>query len=128
MNAVIEIYEVGQLVDARPFERPAGAKTFAHGLQISGVGPDLRMAIHAGLGGRDAGEARRFNRGMTVAAIDAEPGYVMLVAEGNGLILSDTGVRDVRSALQLDHNPGQAAHGDDHEDQRGPGDGIAAAR
>src|SRR5208337_3420654 len=105
VDAVIEIYVVGQLVDARPFERAARAETFADGPQISRVGPDLRVAVDAGLGGRDAGETRLFDRGVTVAAVDAEPGHVVLVAEGDGLRLPDSGIRDVRRPLHLHHGP-----------------------
>ncbi len=127
VDAVIEIDKVGQLIDARPFQRPPSAVTFADRLQISGVGPNLRVAIHAGLGRRNSRKARSFNRSMAVPAIDAESGDVMLMAEGNWLRLPDSSVCDEGSALQLQQNPEQAADSQNYQDQRGPGDGIAAA-
>jgi len=45
VDAVVEIHEVGQLVDARPFERTPGAKTFADRLEVRCVGPDLAWQL-----------------------------------------------------------------------------------
>ena len=45
------------------------------------IGPDLRMAGHAGMGRRDAGILRHFDRRMAVTAIEAEPTDVVLMAE-----------------------------------------------
>jgi len=58
VNAVIEKNEVGKLVHPRPLQRFAGAVAGADGLKQLRVGPDLRVAVHAGLSGRDAGKAR----------------------------------------------------------------------
>src|SRR5258707_7734253 len=88
VNAVVEIDEVGQLVDARPLERLAGSVAGANGLQHRSVRPNLRVAVHAGLGGRKARETRLFNRSVAVAAVDAKPGHVVLMAEGHRLRLS----------------------------------------
>ena len=57
MYAVIEINEVGQVVDSRPFYRLARREAFTHGSQIWAVRPELRMAIHACLGRRDTRES-----------------------------------------------------------------------
>src|SRR5579862_2049654 len=100
VNAVIEIDEVRELVNARPFERTAAAETLAHRLEIGRIGPDLRVAVHARLRRRNAGKARRLDRGMTVTAVDPKTGDVVLVAERNRLRLADSGVGNVRSALQ----------------------------
>src|SRR5271157_4222320 len=116
VDAVIEIYVVGQLVYARPFERAASAEAFADGLQISRVRPDLRVAVDAGLGGRDAGETRLLNRSVTVAAVDAKAGHVVLVAKGDGLRLPDSGIGDVWRPLHLHHGPKQPGHGKNRED------------
>ena len=61
MNAVIEIDEARQVVDPRPLQRLPGAETFAHRLQNRTLGPDLRVAIHADLGGWNPGERRLFD-------------------------------------------------------------------
>src|SRR5580704_720185 len=74
MNAVIEKNEVRKLIHPGPLQRLPRAVTGAHRLQQLGVGPDLRMAIHASLGGRNAGEARCLYRSMAVAAVDTESG------------------------------------------------------
>ena len=61
VNAVIEIDEVGELVDSRPLQRFAGAVAGADRLEQLGVGPDLRVAVHAGLRRRNSREAGGFN-------------------------------------------------------------------
>ena len=101
VDAVIEIDEVGKLVDARPLQGLAGPVTGADGLEQLGIRPYLRMAVHAGLGRRNAGETGSLDRSVTVAAIDAQTGDVVLVAEGNGLRLSNTRISDVRGTLDF---------------------------
>src|SRR5262249_37492062 len=66
VNAVIEKNEVRELVDARPLQRLPAAITGAHRLEHGCVRPDLRMAVHAGLGRWNTRETRLFDRGMTV--------------------------------------------------------------
>ncbi len=56
VNAVIEINEVGQIVDPGPHQRFIGAETLAHGLEHGSLGPDLRVAVHAGFGRWNSGE------------------------------------------------------------------------
>ena len=101
MNAVIEINEVRKLVDAGPLKRLSGAPAFADWLKISGVSPDLLVAVDAGLGGRNSGEARIFNRRMAIAAIDAKSGDVVLMAERYRLRLPHSLIRNIRSPLQF---------------------------
>src|SRR5271169_580938 len=120
MNAVVEINEVRQLVDARPLERLAGSVAGSNGLKHRSVGPNLRVAVHAGLGGRNACETRLLHRSVTVAAVDAKPGHVVLVAEGHGLRFSHSRVGDVGRALELRHSPEQGCGDEDRAEQRGP--------
>src|SRR5208282_6054938 len=127
MNAVVEIDEVRQLIDARPLERLAGPVARANGLKHGSIRPNLRVAVHAGLGGRTARETRLFHRSVTVAAVEAEPGHVMLVAEGHRLRLSYSRISDVGRALELYQPPEQGCHNEDRAEQRGPGDCISAA-
>ncbi len=105
VDAVIEIHKVGQLIDASPFNRSAGAETLPHRLKISCVRPDLGMAVDAGLGWRDPGETRCLDRSMAVAAVDAEAGHVMLVTEGNRLRFPDSFISDERGSFQLQYHP-----------------------
>ena len=44
------------------------------------------MAGHAGLGRRHAGEGRRLDRGVAIAAVDADVADVVLVAERHRLL------------------------------------------
>src|SRR5579864_5170714 len=110
MNTVIEEDEVGKLIHARPLQRFPAAVAGSHRLKQRGVGPDLRVAIHAGLGGRDAGKTRRFHRRMAVAAVDAEPADVVLMAERYWLRLSHSGISEVRRALYFHRHPGQSGN------------------
>ncbi len=105
VNAVIEIHEVGELIDARPLQRFARPVAGAHGLEQLGVRPDLRVAIHAGLRWRNSGEARCLDRGVAVAAIDPESGNVVLMAERNRLRLAHAGVGHERRSLDQVNNP-----------------------
>src|ERR1044071_1474602 len=51
VNAVIEVHKIGQVMHPRPLQRLAAGKAIAHRRQHGCVGPYLRMAVHAGLGG-----------------------------------------------------------------------------
>src|SRR4051794_19698932 len=95
VNAVIEINEIRKIVDSRPTDRFVFAETRAHRLQRRAGAPDLRMAVHAGLGGRNIREARILYRGMAVAAIEPEPADVMRVAKRNRLLTSLIGARRI---------------------------------
>ena len=85
MDAVVEIDEARQIVDAMPAERLVGSIAFADRFEHGAADPDLAVAVHAGLGGRDAGEGGVFDRGVAVAAIDPQNARVVLVAERNRL-------------------------------------------
>ena len=64
---------------------------------------------------------------MAIAAINAQAGDVMLVAEGHRLRLSDPGIRDVGRALELPQSPAQSPDDNRNYYQRSAGNGIAAA-
>src|SRR5579863_4311452 len=105
VNTVVEVNEVGQVVNARPLDRLARAEAFAHRLQKLGVGPDLRVAAHARLGGGKSGEVRSLNRGVAVPTVDAIVGDMVLMAKWNGLIASYTHPGGERSRVQLVRSP-----------------------
>ena len=86
VDAVVEVDEVRQVVDALPLERRPVAEALPHRLQQRAVGPDLRVAGHAGLGRRDAGEGGLLHGGVAVAAVDAVVRDVVLVAERHRLL------------------------------------------
>ena len=51
VNAVIEINKVGKIIHPVPHQRLPGAKTLANRFEHWRRRPDLRMAVHASLGG-----------------------------------------------------------------------------
>ena len=64
------------------------------------------MAGHAGLGGRDPCKATLFYRSVAVAAIDAELGNVMTVAERHRLLPHNPGLGYIRRAFNCEESPG----------------------
>ena len=53
----VEIHEIRQVVDARPVKRRVIAEAGPHRFEDGRIGPELRMAIHAGLGRRKLANA-----------------------------------------------------------------------
>jgi len=127
VNAVIEINEIGKLIDAGPLEGLAGTIAGADWFEQLGVGPDLRVAVHASAGWRNAGETGSFHRRMTIAAVDAEPGDVMLMAERNGLRLAHARISDIGRALDFVRDPAQSSYDEDCAKYRGARQCIRAA-
>ena len=107
VDAVIEIHEVRQIVDPRPADRGVVAETGAHRLQRRTRQPDLRMAIHAGLGGRNVGETRSLHRGVAIAAIQAQTAHVVRMAERDRLFPRLHFARGVIGPVQLGDHPSQ---------------------
>src|SRR3954453_12239269 len=105
MDAVIEEDEIRDLIHTRPLQRLAGAVAGPYWFEQLGIGPDLRVAVHAGLRRRNSGKARGLNRRVAVAAINAEAGHVMLVAEWPRLRLADPRVCDIGGTLDRVSDP-----------------------
>ena len=106
VDAVIEINEIGERIDARPLQRFARAVAGTDWLKQLRIRPDLRVAVHAGLGRRDPRKTGNFHGGVAVTAIDAESGDMMLMTEGNRLRLAHALIGHVRGAL---HDVGDAS-------------------
>jgi len=87
-------------VDLYPHNRFVGAIAFAHRLKVSSVFKQHRVAIHAGLGGRDTSLRRGFHAAVTIATVDAIITSVMFVAELDGLIANDVLAGVIRSARE----------------------------
>lgn len=100
MNAVVEIYKVGKVVDPRPHQGLVAAVTLPYRFQQGLVRPDLGVTIHAGLGRWDTGESGVLDRCVTVAAVDTQTGDMMLMAERSRLWAHDPSVGDVGRASQ----------------------------
>jgi hypothetical protein len=64
---------------------------------------------------------------VTVAAVDAESGDVMLMAEGNGLRFAYASVRDVGGTLDFHRHPTQGGKDKHRAKDRGPGQRIRTA-
>src|SRR5437773_8778593 len=63
------------------------------------------MAVHARLGRRNSGKARRLNRRVAITAINSERGHMVLMAEGRGLGSSNARIGHVRRTLDLNARP-----------------------
>ena len=127
VNAVIEKDEIGQLIHPRPLQRLARAVAGTNGLQQLGIGPDLRMAVHAGFGGRNSSEAGGFYRSVAITAVNAEASNMVLVAERHRLRLAHPGISDVRRALNLIRHPAERGNYEDRAKNRGPGQCVRTA-
>lgn len=123
---VIEVGKVGEIVHPRPADRRAVLETVAHRFQHIAARPYLRVAVHAGGRGRNAGKSRCFNRGVAVAAIDAETGDVMLVAERYRLRSRHIDFGDVRGARDGCQQPERAEHHKKQTENAQTRDGVGA--
>lgn len=96
MNAMIEVGEVRQVVHSSPGNRHPSPITLAYRLEHVAFGPDLTVTVHADFRGRHSREVRCFDRDMAVAAVNAQPTDVVLMAELDGLRTRDVNIRDIR--------------------------------
>lgn len=87
VNAVIEVDEIRNRVQLIPLERLAFGVAGSNRLKERTIRPNLRVARHASLGGRESCVGGLLNGGVTVSAVDSKLDGVMFVAERNGLLL-----------------------------------------
>lgn len=104
VDAVVEIGEVGQVVDAIPLDGHVVAEAGAHGFEDGCFGPDLRVASHAGFSWGNAGKSTLLDGSMAVATVDAHAGDVVFVAEGNGLIDGHIDLIDEVNAIDVEYD------------------------
>ena len=100
VDAMIEVNESRQIVHARPLNRSARAETLSYRLQRGAVGPDLRVAVHADLGGRNTGEGAIFDGCVAISAINAVVPDVVFVTERDWLLSWNSVFTDVGRAVQ----------------------------
>ena len=81
VHRVVEVDELRQVMQAHPRNGLVLRVAIADDLQHFGVGPDLRVARHAGLRRRNACARGDVHTGVAIAAIDAEALHVVIVAE-----------------------------------------------
>jgi hypothetical protein len=127
VNAVIKINKVGKIIHPVPQQRLPSAKTFAYRFEQRRRRPDLRMAVHAGLGWRNSSEPRGLNRSVAIAAVDTERSHVVLVAERRRLGPSYARICDIRRALEIYAGPQSKGERKDPHINRGPGNYVSAA-
>ena len=72
-------------MDANPAHRPAAGGAFANRRELLAVPLHGRMAVHAGLRGRNVRDRRKLDRGMTVPTIETQLADVKFVAIWNRL-------------------------------------------
>ena len=104
VDAMIEIDILEEIVDPRPVNRLARAVGLAEGFQNFGVGPNLGMTAHAGLGGRDSGERRFFHSAVAIAAVDTQTADMVFMTERDGLFSNDILLVHVRAGGKLVEN------------------------
>ncbi|EEF25552.1 conserved hypothetical protein, partial [Ricinus communis] len=113
VNAVIEIHEVRQIMQALPRDGFARAQALVQRRKHGRIGEQLRMAGEADLRRRHAGAAFRFHSDVAVATIDAVIEHMMFVAERQGLVRGGSDrVRVLRAP------PEQYDRRHDHDRQR----------
>src|SRR4051794_35643592 len=109
MNAVVEVNEIGQIVDTNPLNRFTGSIALPHGLEKLGVRPYLRMAAHACLCRGNPGDGGRFNRCVAIATVDAVVADMVLMAERDRLIAGEFHIGDEGTGVHLVGPPYDAA-------------------
>ena len=107
--------------------RSAGPEAVAHRLEERAVREDLRMAVHARLGRRDARKRRILDRGVAVPAVDAVAGDVPFVAELDRLLARDARAGDPRRAIDLLEQAEQAGDEEDRAEDADPSNRVGAA-
>src|SRR5579875_2946094 len=127
MNAVVEVYKIGKDIHFVPENGFAGPVTGPHRRQHVGVGPELRVAAHAGVRRWDTRVPGRLNGRVAVAAVDPELCRVVLVAEGNRLGYGTIDVCKVRRLINLPTDVANERNNQNDAIDAGPGHGVHAA-
>jgi hypothetical protein len=127
VNAVIEIDEIGKVVNSRPLDRLARAPALSDRFQIRAVRPDLRMAVHAGPGRRNPGKRELLHRRVTIAAIYSVIANVVLMTELNGLLARNVRLSVIRGAVEFQQQPDDYGDEEDRAEDADFGDEIGAS-
>ena len=104
MNAVVEIYKIGQAVNFDPLDGFVAAIAFANRFEVGRIIEQHRMAVHAGFCRRDARNGGSFHSGMTVATVNAVVADVMLVAELHRLLTGNVLPRHIGRSRHSEHS------------------------
>src|SRR5262249_18376875 len=127
VNAVIEVDELGEVMDPRPLDGLPALEARSHRLEHRTVCPNLRMTVHAGLGRRDSRERGGLDRGVTVAAVEALAPDVVLVTERYWLLPCDARLSDVRRSADGVEQPTERRQEEDRAENAHARDCVRAA-
>src|SRR5262249_29760148 len=95
--------------------------------EVGALGPDLGVAIDAGLRRRNAGEGGVLDLRVTVTAVDAELARVVLVAELHRLLARDALLRHVAGAVDQGTEPEQTRDDEERAEDAHPRQRVGAA-
>jgi len=127
MDAVVEIDVIGQVVNARPFNRLIVAPTRPDGFEIGAVAPDLRVAVHTGLRRRYPGVRGSLDRRVAIAAINAVVARMVLVRKLHGLLALVERTRIPRRAIDLGDCPRHEQQDEDRAEDAQLSERVGAA-
>jgi hypothetical protein len=117
VDGVVEVDEVGDIVDLRPDDRRALDEAPAERFEERALVPDLRVAVEAELRGRDPRVRRAIDRGVAEAAVDAFVAGVVAVIELDRLL--DRILHPARDgAAHVEEQSPEAAPGSADRDQK----------
>ena len=126
MYTVIEINEVGKIVNADPVEGLMRGVACTDGSEHRAGVPDLRMARHAGVCRRDSRKRRLADRRVTVLAADAEPLHMMLMTERDRLFNGNTDAGGISGTVDFNRGPGNKCQNNQHDNDTRPGNDFGA--
>jgi hypothetical protein len=127
VDAVIEIDKVGEVMNTRPLERLIVLPACTNRLEISARRKQLRVAIHARLGRRQACARCNLDRRMTVTAIETIITYVMFVGELDRLLSRHERTRHIRGSVYLGCSPKDRPNQKEWPENAEPGERVSAA-
>src|SRR5712691_755000 len=107
VNTVIEVGKIREIIHSGPGNGLPRPETVPHGGQEGTCSPDIGVTVHTGFGGRHSSKGADFHRGVTIAAVNAKPTRVMLMAELHRLLVRYTLFSGIAGPVQCRHEPEQ---------------------
>ena len=125
MSSMIEVRVIRKIMNSNPLDGHARVVAFIQRLELGAVRMNLKMAVHAGLSGRDGCMGAVFNRVVAVATVDTKFTCMHGMAEGDRLCRHVSHIRRLWTETPGDHEDhigwSRHSHEDDHrQKQVGP--------
>jgi hypothetical protein len=95
VNAMVEVSKFGQVVNPLPCDRRACPVAGPHELESTRTDPNLLVAVHTDLRRGNACKGGRFDRRVTIPAVDPQLANMMGVAEFDRLNAGDFLLRNI---------------------------------